>query len=50
MMASANTGSRGRSPHRRCRPDGAGFVFGLWFYKDVAPTALKIVGDDVRSL
>jgi hypothetical protein len=22
-------------------PDGAGFVFGFWFYKDVAPTALS---------
>jgi hypothetical protein len=23
-----------------CRPDGAGFYFGLWFYKYVAPLAL----------
>ena len=27
---------------RICRPDGAGFVFENWFYKDVAPTALGI--------
>jgi hypothetical protein len=23
-----------------CRPDGAEILFGLWFYKDAAPTAL----------
>jgi len=25
----------------RCRPDGAEGIFGLGFYKDVAPTALE---------
>jgi hypothetical protein len=28
-------------PHRICRADGAEILFGLWFYKDAAPTALE---------
>lgn len=35
---------RGRRPDVRkdyAAPDGAGFVFGLWFCKDVTPTALS---------
>ena len=24
-----------------CRPDGAEIMFGLWFYKYAAPTALR---------
>jgi len=32
-----NDGSRGRSPHRRFRPNGAENYFGLGFYKYAAP-------------
>src|ERR1019366_2666739 len=49
-QASSRAGSSVASPHRMCRPDGAGLprrsnakaggIFGLGFYKEVVPTAL----------